>query len=211
MAPWDWSGILLARVIHEAAFFSLVTGSEQEQRRVLEQFIDEVFSQNRRNLLLTKPPLVYREMIEVASSVVRTCNGKHGNLWRCLDVYGVYRSVKLKESELERKRAEIHTLKTRVRHGDNDSGYLDDAGSDRRRGKSGGGRDRERGRGKPSPTKEQDITEERDFTMDRLDVCREWNSPAGYKRSHCRKSHVCNKQGDPGKCCKGSHHASKHP
>ena len=88
VAPWDWSGILLARVIHEVAFFSLVTVSEQEQRRVLEQFIDEVFSQNRRNLLLAKPPLVYREMIEVASSVVRTCNGKHGDLWRNLDVYG---------------------------------------------------------------------------------------------------------------------------
>ena len=82
-------------------------------------------------------------MIEVASSVVRTCNGKHGDLWRSLDVYGAYKSVKLKESELERKRAEIHTLKTRDRHGANDSGYLDDAGSDRRRGKSGGGRDRE--------------------------------------------------------------------
>ena len=39
-----------------------------------------------------------------------------GDLWRSLDVYGAYRSVKLKESELERKRAEIHTLKTRDRH-----------------------------------------------------------------------------------------------
>ena len=29
VAPWDWSGILLARVIHEAAFFSLVMGMEQ--------------------------------------------------------------------------------------------------------------------------------------------------------------------------------------
>ena len=42
MAPWDWSGILLARIIHEAAFFALVTDSETQQRSVLEQFIDEV-------------------------------------------------------------------------------------------------------------------------------------------------------------------------
>ena len=42
IAPWDWSGILLARVIHEGAFFALVTDSEAQQRIVLEQFIDEV-------------------------------------------------------------------------------------------------------------------------------------------------------------------------
>ena len=159
----DWSGILLARVIHEAAFFSLVTVSEQEQRRVLEQFIDEVFSQNRRNLLLAKPPLVYKEMIEVASSVVRTCNGKHGDLWRSLDVYGANRSVNQKESELERKRTEIHNLKTRGRHVPNGSGYSDDVGSDRRRWKSGEGEDRERGRGKQPPLKDQESPEEKDI------------------------------------------------
>ena len=83
---------------------------------------------------------------------------------------------------------------------------MDDAGTGRQRGKSGGGR--ERGRGKPSSTREQDSSEDKDFMMDRLDVCREWNSQAGCKRTHCRKSHVCNQKSGPGKCCKGTHHAS---
>ena len=211
VAPWDWSGILLARVIHEAAFLSLVTVSEQEQRRVLEQFIDEVFSQNRRNLLLAKPPLVYKEMIEVASSVVRTCNGKHGDLWRNLDVYGAYRTVKLKESELEKKRTEIQNLKNRGRPVPHGSGFSDEGGSVRRRN-SGEGVDRERGRGKqPShQPPHQETPEEKDYVLDRLEVCREWNSRDGCKRGHCRKSHVCKRQREPGKCCKGAHHASKH-
>ena len=35
-------GLLLAREIHEVAFFSLGTETEQQKRSVLEKFIDEV-------------------------------------------------------------------------------------------------------------------------------------------------------------------------
>ena len=108
MAPWDWSGILLARIIHEAAFFALVTDSETQQRNVLQQFINEVG-------LLTKPPLVYREMLDVATSVVRTSNGRCGDLWRCLDVYGSYRSCKKQEAEMAKLNNENRQLRTTVR------------------------------------------------------------------------------------------------
>ena len=47
--PWDWSGILLARVIHVAGFFRMVCKSETQQRTILEEFIDEVLSVNKRN------------------------------------------------------------------------------------------------------------------------------------------------------------------
>ena len=83
------------------------------------------------------------------------------------------------------------------------TGYLDDVGSDRRRGKSGGGRDRERGRGKPPPTKEQDSTEERDFTMDRLDVCREWNPKDRCKRGHAESPMCATGKGSRGNVVKG--------
>ena len=35
VAPWDWSGLLIARVIHEAGFFVMVTESEAQQRALL--------------------------------------------------------------------------------------------------------------------------------------------------------------------------------
>ena len=32
VAPWDWSGLLLLRILHEVSFFSLCVESEEEQK-----------------------------------------------------------------------------------------------------------------------------------------------------------------------------------
>ena len=77
VAPWDWSGILMARVIHKAGFFSMVCKSESEQRNIMEKFIDKVFAVNRRNCAQGDPPLVYKDIVEVATAVVSNHNGKH--------------------------------------------------------------------------------------------------------------------------------------
>ena len=47
VAPWDWNGILMARVIHEAGFFNMGCESESQERTILDKFIDVV---NRTNI-----------------------------------------------------------------------------------------------------------------------------------------------------------------
>ena len=58
VAPWDWSGLLIARVIHEAGFFVMVTESESQQRALLEKFVDEAFEVNKMNCIQGDPSLV---------------------------------------------------------------------------------------------------------------------------------------------------------
>ena len=58
--------------------------------------------------------MIYREMIILASDVTRNYNGRQSDLWRKIDAYGAYRSVKKKEAELDVKRAEIVTLRQTV-------------------------------------------------------------------------------------------------
>ena len=114
VAPWDWSGLLIARVIDEAGFFVMVTESEAQQRALLEKFVDESLAVNKRNCIQGDPSMVYREMIILASDVTRNYNGRQWDLWRKIDVYGAYRSVKKKEAELDAKTAEIITLRQTV-------------------------------------------------------------------------------------------------
>ena len=161
---------------------------------------------NRRNLQLGKPPLVYREMLETASSVVRTNSGRCGDLWRRLDVYGSYRAFKRQESELARLNRENKELKTTVRnlqteHRHHRGSHGDDAGADRRRG--GGG-------GRPTPGRTTLSPQDQVFVRDRMSVCREWNTRGGCLRTPCIKDHVCNMKTPDGRCCKGPHHASLH-
>ena len=42
--PWNWSGMVLARVCHEANFFCQVSDSEVQQRVILKKFLDEALS-----------------------------------------------------------------------------------------------------------------------------------------------------------------------
>jgi hypothetical protein len=39
--PWDWSGLVLARVCHEVNFFCQVSDSEAQQMVILEKFLDK--------------------------------------------------------------------------------------------------------------------------------------------------------------------------
>ena len=64
----------MARVIHEAGFFSMVCESESQQRTILEKFMDEVFSVNSRNCVQGDPPLVYKDIVEVATAVFQNHN-----------------------------------------------------------------------------------------------------------------------------------------
>ena len=52
----------------------------------------------------------------------------------------------------------------------------------------------------------QETAEEKEFRLDRAEVCREWNSPRGCSRANCNRSHVCNAKAGPGRCCKSDQH-----
>ena len=97
VALWDWRGLLITRVIHEAGFFVMVTESEAQQRALLEKFVDEALAFNKRNCIQGDPPMIHREMIVLAADVTRNYNGRQSDLLRKIDVYGAYRSVKLKQ------------------------------------------------------------------------------------------------------------------
>ena len=92
----------------------MVTESEGQHRALLEKFVDEALDFNKRNCIQGDPPMIYREMIVLASDVTRNFKGQQSDLWRKIDVYGAYRSVKKKEAELDAKKAEILTLRQTV-------------------------------------------------------------------------------------------------
>ena len=45
--PWDWSGLLLLRILHDASFFGEVTTTEGTQKELLERFTNEYMMENR--------------------------------------------------------------------------------------------------------------------------------------------------------------------
>ena len=75
VAPWDWSGLLLLRSLHEMAYFTHVVETEESQRVLLERYVDHYLNTNRRNLMQNKPPLIYRQVVRLAEEVVRSFNG----------------------------------------------------------------------------------------------------------------------------------------
>ena len=127
-APWDWSGLLLLRVLHETSYFSTASDGEGSQRALAEKFIDEFLSKNRRNLMQTRPPMDYKRAILLAEDVTRSYNGKQDRLWTKTDLYSAYRQghaskleVTRLEKEVQRLKTENNFLKNRGKSGDNQS------------------------------------------------------------------------------------------
>ena len=100
--------------------------------------------------------------------VVRTSNGRHGVLWRRIDVYGSYRSYKKQEADMARLTSENRNLRTTVRtltteHRNHRGSHGDDIGTDTRR--SGGGKGGVR---KTPSTREPGSSQEQAIIMERL-------------------------------------------
>jgi hypothetical protein len=111
-APWDWSGLLLLRVLHETSYFSTASDGEGSQRALAEKFIDEFLSKNRRNLMQARPPMDYKRAILLAEDVTRSYNGKQDRLWTKTDLYSAYRQAHAGKAEVGRLEAEVKRLKT---------------------------------------------------------------------------------------------------
>ena len=111
-APWDWSGLLLLRVLHETSYFSTASDGEGSQRALAEKFIDKFLSKNRRNLMQIRPPMDYKRAILLAEDVTRSYNGKQDRLWTKTDLYSAYWQVHAGKVEVGRLEAEVKRLKT---------------------------------------------------------------------------------------------------
>ena len=109
-APWDYSGILLMRILHEVSFFTHVADSEEGQKTVCEKFIDEFLTTNRRRLMQRKPPLVYSKGITLAVDVVRSHNGKHDQLFNKASVYASNRLAKQYKEERDKAKQDKQVL-----------------------------------------------------------------------------------------------------
>ena len=160
-------------MIREAEFFVMVTESEAQQRALLEKFVDDALAFNKRNCIQGDPPMIYREMIVLASDVTRNYNGRQSDLWRKIDAYGAYRSVKKKDAELDAKRAEIVTLRQTVSN-------LQSLGfGGNRQPKTDKVFDRKKGRPK---TGGLEPILDMAYIKDRSEVCKEWNTPGDCTR-----------------------------
>ena len=87
VAPWDWSGLLFLRVLHELAYFTHVVESEDNQRVLLDKFVGELLKRNRRNLMQNRLPLPYRKAVRLTEDVVRSCNRQQDKLQNKASVY----------------------------------------------------------------------------------------------------------------------------
>ena len=202
VAPWDWSPMLLIRVLHEVAFFSTVAEDEVGQKTVAEKFVDEFLQTNRRLLMQGKPPLVYNKALTLAQDVVRKEVGRQDMLFTKCTVYTASRLAKKYRDEADRLREEKKELqrdKNKLQQKVNSLERSRPRSPPRR---NDNGRDRRDLRDQRDNT----TPEENAFRLDRASVCKEWNTPRGCTRTVCNRSHVCNARAAPGRCCKSDQH-----
>ena len=110
VAPWDWSPMLLMRILHDVSYFTTVAEDEVAKKVVAEKFVDEFLTTNRRQLMQGKPPLVYSKALTLASDVVRVHSGKHDQLFTKCSVYAANRLAKKYKEEADRARADMKRL-----------------------------------------------------------------------------------------------------
>ena len=54
--PWDWSALVILRVSHECGYFSGCSSSRVQQKRILEEYINECLFKGRSRVGQGSPP-----------------------------------------------------------------------------------------------------------------------------------------------------------
>ena len=213
-APWDWSGILLLRILHDLTYFTSVSDNEDTQKIICEKFVDEFLATNRRELMQQKPPLVYDKGITLAIDVVRTYNGRNDHLFSKTPIYSAARLAKQYKEERDKAKQEKTTL-------------LGENSNLRRKIKElesrGAGRPPRGVEPRQKSRQSARDNEDKEYRMDRMEVrttrkcvtpklisqlqvCREWNTTKGCSFPNCNRLHGCNARAGPGRCCKDKTH-----
>ena len=202
--PWDYSPMVILRVIHESSYFSGCTDSKEQQRRAMETFINEALIKTRTNLGQGSPPLTYQAGLELAQKVVGDVSGRATEIFRKKCIYSAradYLKVDIENGQLKKKiaslQAEIQMLKKKgqPQGGGFPSGY------DRGRVRGRGGRGR--GRGGMN-------FYDQDFVQDRSTLCKGYNEGRCDDAGKCGLIHGCNRRVAQGVACKHAHRASDH-
>ena len=202
--PWDYSPMVILRVIHECSYFSGCTDSKEQQRRAMETFINEALIKTRTNLGQGSPPITYQAGLELAQKVIGDVSGRATEIFRKRCIYSAradYLKVDTENGQLKKKiaslQAEIQILKRKnqPQAGGTQSGY------DRGRGRGRGGQGR--GRGGVNAY-------DAEFVKDRNTLCKGYNDGRCDDAGKCGLLHGCNRRVAQGVACKHPHRASEH-
>ena len=112
--PWDFSGLVLIRCLHDVNFFALTSRSAKEQRDLVSEFVEDCFLANARAMAKGKHPLTHKEALELAGKNVSKKNGMAQHLVAQCDVYGMREELRAKEEEVKKLKADVSRLKTQL-------------------------------------------------------------------------------------------------
>ena len=208
--PWDWSGLLLLRILHDASFFGEVTTTEGTQKELLERFVNEFMMENRHRAMNEQCPMVYEEAVELAQRICRNYNGRQDRIFMKANVYSATRLATAYKEERDKAREELKEARQQVNRLSN---TRRGRSTERRRSRGRSPRRSPTGRGsgrKPGLGQAQPGDGDREFKIARGAVCRQWNTKDGCKFSACTKDHKCNAYTGPGQVCKGGHKGYNH-
>ena len=113
--PWDYSGIVMLRCLHEIGYFAITSRTAKEQRDLAMEFVEEAFMVNARQLTKGQHPITLKEAMELASAKVARKNGLAHNINAQCDVYGLHREVREKEAEVKKLKDEVTSLKKQLK------------------------------------------------------------------------------------------------
>ena len=112
--PWDYSGLVILRCLHDVSFFALTSRTAREQKDLVSEFVEEVFLVNARQMAKGRHPMTLKEAMELAGRKVSGKNGMTNLLTTQCDVYGMHREIREKEDEVKKLKAEVSKLKSQL-------------------------------------------------------------------------------------------------
>ena len=120
--PWDYSGLVMLRCLHDVGYFAITSRNAKEQRDLAMEFVEEAFMLNSWQLAKGQHPIVLKEAMKLASAKVARKNGMANNLMAQSDIYGLHREVREKEAEVKRLKEEVGKLKKQLQEEKNRNG-----------------------------------------------------------------------------------------
>ena len=112
--PWDYSGLVLLRCLHEVNFFALTSRDVREQRDLISEFVEDVFLANSRAMAKGKHPLSLKDALELAGKHVSKKNGQAQHLVSQCDAYGMRCALEEKKEEVKKLKLEVSRLKSQL-------------------------------------------------------------------------------------------------
>ena len=202
--PWDYSGLVMLRCLHDVGYFAITSRNAKEQRDLAMEFVEEAFIVNSRQLMKGLHPITIKEAMELASAKVAMKNGMAYNVNAQCDVYGLHREVREKEAEVKRLKDDVAKLKKQLQEEKAKNGkktYGDY--QQRRNGKPIEGDEGSKGGKKTKPSEEfYDARRKACFFYNKGD-CREGDSCT-------RGDHLCSAQVGSRMCGSSDHNRSTH-